>query len=616
MGIGEHSLIAGWRIALGADVALTDARGASCCPRARKARGLLAYLSMLPGHAASRREIIDLLWSDRGPDQGRASLRQCLFELKSEAPGLIATTNDTIALTPGVTVTGAAYPTLEELIDLDPAFDRWHEALLRQRRPIVRSMHYGRYWLIGVAALVTACVAAWALQSKPKQFIPDVAITASGMQSDVADAFAEAARQTMPGRYLHVRMDTGAAAGADWIVGVSKPEAGGTMAVRIATRAGQELWTERLPISAGGGSAAAELGRRAGETALCTTRTPGGPPRDPDLLTMLMDVCGKLARRDDTADVLIAARRLAATYPDFAFGHAILAMNLVYGAVPLALANSTQAEADREARRALALDSQTGEAWMALGVLAQKRRQYREAEALLRKGLSAQPDHGPLNNFLADILAAIGRTDEALIYAKRAASLDPASPIKLISVATLLSEVGRSRAALDLLDQAEKERGRTRLLSRARLDILEQSGDTDGALSLIGQNRGPSSFLEPVEESDTRSALTAIRSSSPISPDLRARILVNQDRTTVLMRAFVAKGRTAEAVALAETGGINSSGLFGPEMKSLWRDRRFPEIAQRLQIWRYWTATNRWPDICSDQALEWRCVTVNTPSTQ
>ena len=159
--IGQSST-ASWRIALGGDVTLIGAGGVTRTPRARKARGLLAYLSLSPDHTASRREIVDLLWSDRGPDQARASLRQCLFELKCEAPDLMVTTNDAIALSPRVTITGTAHPALTGLVDLDPAFKQWRETLLRQSRPVVRLSHARRYWPMGIAAMLALCIAGWA----------------------------------------------------------------------------------------------------------------------------------------------------------------------------------------------------------------------------------------------------------------------------------------------------------------------------------------------------------------------------------------------------------------------------------------------------------------------
>lgn len=606
MGNDELSSIAAWRITLGAGLVLTDAGARARIPRARKSRGLLAYLSLKPGHAGSRREIVDLLWSDRGPDQGRASLRQCLFELKAEAPGLVVASGDTIALAPGVAIVGNANPTLEELADLDPAFERWRGALANGRAAPGERRHRAWYWALGPAAMLMAAIGWWTLRDRPERFVPDVAIMTGGMASGVARAFSDAANAAMPGRYLHVRTVSGAPGHADWIVSAGRPEAGGMIA-RIITGGGQELWTERLPVAEDDDKIGAELGRRVGETMLCATRAPDGPASELQLLTLVMDVCGKLARRDDTADSRIAAQRLTAAYRDYAYGHGLLAMNLSYVPVPPALADGTAREVDEEARRALALDPRTGEAWMALANEARKRRQYAEAERLLRRGIEAQPDHGSLNNFLASVLAAVGRTDEALVFARRAAALDPASPIKLATVASLLAQTGRPRAALALLDQAEQERGATRVFDRTRLEILEQTGDIDEAQALIGRHRGASAGFEPVEEQNIRGLLAAMRARSRIAPDLQARVAIDSGGAAALIRALVHVGQTADAIALARSGRMYPADLFGAELAPLWRDRSFPKIAETLQLWRYWSVTGRWPDICADRALTWRC---------
>ena len=48
----------------------------------RRARGLLAYLHLAPDQTAVREKLGGLLWSDRAEAQARASLRQCLFDLR------------------------------------------------------------------------------------------------------------------------------------------------------------------------------------------------------------------------------------------------------------------------------------------------------------------------------------------------------------------------------------------------------------------------------------------------------------------------------------------------------------------------------------------------------
>lgn len=61
-----------------------DASGIDHTPRSRKACALLAHLAIAPDHRATRDRLIGLLWSDRGEDQARASLRQILTELRTQ----------------------------------------------------------------------------------------------------------------------------------------------------------------------------------------------------------------------------------------------------------------------------------------------------------------------------------------------------------------------------------------------------------------------------------------------------------------------------------------------------------------------------------------------------
>src|SRR6266566_2935267 len=56
--------------------------GEDLTPRGRKARALLAILALTPSRRRSRPALQDKLWSDRGPEQGAASLRQTLSEIR------------------------------------------------------------------------------------------------------------------------------------------------------------------------------------------------------------------------------------------------------------------------------------------------------------------------------------------------------------------------------------------------------------------------------------------------------------------------------------------------------------------------------------------------------
>ncbi len=56
--------------------------GREAAPLPRKARALLAYLAMQDGKPVSRETVADLLWTDRGAEQARHSLRQTLLVLR------------------------------------------------------------------------------------------------------------------------------------------------------------------------------------------------------------------------------------------------------------------------------------------------------------------------------------------------------------------------------------------------------------------------------------------------------------------------------------------------------------------------------------------------------
>lgn len=117
--------------------------------RGRKACALLAYLALAPYHRASREQLAGLLWTDRGAEQARASLRQTLSELRTiaEMDGALAISRGEVALDPdrfdsdlarvlaacasgdipGLAATLGAIQgaLLESFGDVSPAFDDW-----------------------------------------------------------------------------------------------------------------------------------------------------------------------------------------------------------------------------------------------------------------------------------------------------------------------------------------------------------------------------------------------------------------------------------------------------------------------------------------------------------
>jgi adenylate cyclase len=150
-----------------------------CTPQSRKARAILVFLAARSGTSVNRERLSALLWSERGDQQARASLRQTLFELRpyaTDAARLLVIERyhirlDSLALTSDlarlevlarVDDLDALSEALAETDDrlfggldgLDPAFDEWlaQERRLQQDRLLrlatasaVRGLEDGRY---------------------------------------------------------------------------------------------------------------------------------------------------------------------------------------------------------------------------------------------------------------------------------------------------------------------------------------------------------------------------------------------------------------------------------------------------------------------------------------
>lgn len=144
------------RLKLLGTMAAHDNLGQSALPRGRKTRALIGVLALAAPRPVLRDQLSELLWSQRGRDQARASLRQAVHELQlclqPISPDLLRTERahlrlqtanlwvDVQALARATPADADALdlfdgPLMEDLGGLDPAFDRW---LAEERRSVVR----------------------------------------------------------------------------------------------------------------------------------------------------------------------------------------------------------------------------------------------------------------------------------------------------------------------------------------------------------------------------------------------------------------------------------------------------------------------------------------------
>lgn len=144
------------RLKLLGTMGMHDHLGRSALPRGRKSRAVIGVLALCAPRPVLRDQLAEMLWSQRGREQARASLRQAVHELQQclqpISGDLLRTERTHLRLQAAnlwvdVQVLARATPAdrdaldlfdgplMEDLSGLDPAFDRW---LTEERRTVVR----------------------------------------------------------------------------------------------------------------------------------------------------------------------------------------------------------------------------------------------------------------------------------------------------------------------------------------------------------------------------------------------------------------------------------------------------------------------------------------------
>jgi TolB-like protein/Flp pilus assembly protein TadD len=142
--------------------------------------------------------------------------------------------------------------------------------------------------------------------------------------------------------------------------------------------------------------------------------------------------------------------------PNFALAYVGLADSYIlqesFSGLPLdEMTQKAQAAIDK----ALALDDRLAEAYTSLGYSEYKRNDYEAAEAAFQRALELNPNYATAYRWYAELLGGpLGRRDEALERFKKAAELDPRSPVVLMTVGYGYELVGRFDESLAWLHKS------------------------------------------------------------------------------------------------------------------------------------------------------------------
>jgi len=383
------------------------------------------------------------------------------------------------------------------------------------------------------------------------------------------------------------------------------------------------LWTASL---SGPANAAQDLQLRIAtevtSVLLCADGLQRSPsaPRDTDTIALFFHACdlseNLWADAQRPEQELNALRQVIARAPGFAKGHSRLAY--IQGArVRYAMDGHDAArfkEALSEANRALQIDPNDGDAWLALSLL-QPITAYQEREKLLVRGLAGAATNQNLLRRYAELLAEVGRMQSAAAYAARAAASAPLDAESVVDKALLEAAAGAARVAQGDIADDLRTWPTSPVIWTDAVFVDMWSSDWDLADAQLNQPN-LASTTKPVDF--MRTCVDALRTRDPArlaaaKRDVRTN---GSDDQVTLHWAIQCLGQLGQVDAAFEQisryqpeayGYEGPAVFFYPSLGSVRRDRRFMPLMARLKLTDYWRATGKWPDFCAEPGLPYDC---------
>jgi DNA-binding winged helix-turn-helix (wHTH) protein/tetratricopeptide (TPR) repeat protein/TolB-like protein len=397
------------------------------------------------------------------------------------------------------------------------------------------------------------------------------------------------------------------------------------------------LWSVELSGPASSPDALeAQVGARAIAVLNCAGQAlrPVGGLSDPEALGLYLHACDLFERAvygDDTPGVystLDAFRQAANHAPGFAPAHSALARFLARYRLGDALKAETgaAAEADREARRALAIDPKDADAYVALSLL-RPITDYAGREKLLDQALAAKPTWAYANLEKANLLFDTGRFGEGVATLQRAAAANPLS--LTITTPFYLVENGQTAAGNSELERLQRLWPHSEQVWWNRLRVYAAEKRWDDIFALLDDRQSRPKSWTDADFHVFRTTFEARKSRTPAAlAEARQEFLEPARASAELARRFTTLadlGFMDDAFRLADQwtrtrmspfnspqwlfvpGGALHSDLMPSE--ALRRDPRFIALAAKLGLVDYWRASGKWPDFCADPGLPYDCKT-------
>ena len=302
-----------------------------------------------------------------------------------------------------------------------------------------------------------------------------------------------------------------------------------------------------------------------------------------------------------------------------------MACALASSRVPPDRAEELRTQAREAAERAKSLDRNNAESDLALSMIAPTHN-WAERQALISRALANEPDSSDANIYQGNLLAETGRVRESLDYYRRAAALDPLSPIPWAAMIPTLSAAGQFQEAVELRDRLNRVWPNSPSIWFNRFNFSVFARQPDATLAILSTvDSAPIVMEEPMRQA-WRNYLVAMRNNDRRA--LRAAVARIADMArrgefdmprAISSSSLAGEIDTGFALAYAYTSqdpatagrgpiaGGHRSFLFLRPGAAMRRDVRFMALAHRLGLVRYWQETDRWPDFCAEPDLPYDC---------
>ena len=257
------------------------------------------------------------------------------------------------------------------------------------------------------------------------------------------------------------------------------------------------------------------------------------------------------------------------------------------------------AAAEPAARRAIALDPKSAEAYAALGYIDFSRRRYVEMVEPAQRAIAIDPNNVTANFWLANQLAATGRTTEAEAVNDRALKSDPGNALLLFYKAGMRIRVGDIEAAAKLAQRVDTMG--SPLAGAILFAIAARQGNHSRGAEEFA--RGFGAFRTGLSKEDLAAIYRGIYTDEPARQTALA-VLARHPSDEFAGTFLILLGEPEQSLTWFERSG---TGLSDGYLNWLWwphayarrvrQHSAFQSFAKRIGLVDYWKQ-NRWPDTC------------------